>query len=190
MAPEPSAVRERLLAAGARPGFAGVMIDVRWDRNGELTAGDEVLRLRTFCGAGGSERCVLGWKGPTGVSPEGFKERRELEYSVSSDRAPPQALLEALGYAPIHTIERYVEYYHLGSADARLEWYPRMDTLIEIEGEVESIEVAVRATGLPRDTFTADSLTIFAARFASRSGAAAAMTRAELGPTAPTWPPR
>lgn len=190
MAPDPSAVRERLLASGAKAGFAGVMVDVRWDRSGELTSRDEVLRLRTFFDPQGGERSVLGWKGPTGVSPEGFKERRELEYSVSADRARPEALLEALGYAPIHTIERYVEYYHLGSADARLEWYPRMDTLIEIEGNVESIEAAVRASGLPRDSFTADPLTIFAARFAASSGATAAMTRAELGGAAPTWPPR
>ena len=46
--PDPDQVRQRLCQAGARPGFAGMMIDVRYDRNGELAARDQVLRLRRF----------------------------------------------------------------------------------------------------------------------------------------------
>ncbi|HEU5170366.1 MAG TPA: hypothetical protein VFU46_07505 [Gemmatimonadales bacterium] len=46
--PDPSAVRARLIAAGAVPGFRGLMEDRRYDRDGALTARDEVLRVRRF----------------------------------------------------------------------------------------------------------------------------------------------
>lgn len=183
-------MRDRLLAAGAEPGFAGTMTDVRWDRNGELAAHDQVLRLRLFREAGGGERWVLGWKGATGLSVEGYKQRRELEYDLQSDRARPEALLGALGYTPVFTIERYVEYYHLGTADVRLEWYPRMDTLIEVEGDGAGIESAIRASGLPRESFTSDTLSMFSLRYAARTGTPAVLTRDELGSHAPAWPPR
>lgn len=188
--PDPGAVRDRLMAAGARRGFAGMMIDVRWDRNGELMARDEVLRLRVFQPSNGAAHAVLGWKGRTAVNADGHKERRELEYGISSGSAPPQDLLEALGYYPLYTIERYVEYYKLGATDARLEWYPRMDTLIEIEGDAAGIEAGIRASGLPRDTFTPDPLSTFAARYAERTGTPAVLTLAELGPESPSWQSR
>ncbi|HEU5220098.1 MAG TPA: hypothetical protein VFU23_15670, partial [Gemmatimonadales bacterium] len=108
------------------PGFAGVMTDVRYDRNGELTSRDEVLRLRVFRSQAG-ERAVIGWKGPVSISRDGHKSRRELEYEMRSGSAAPEAFPEALGYSPVHRIERYVEYYSLGTVEARLEWYPRMD---------------------------------------------------------------
>ena len=187
--PDPEAVRERLLRSGARLGFAGVMTDVRYDRNGELASRDEVLRLRLFRGAAGA-RAVIGWKGPVTISPGGLKTRRELEYEITSGRASPEAFPEALGYLPVHTIERYVEYYELGTAEARLEWYPRMDTLIEIEGDAEGIDAAIRATGMPRTAFTPEALSAFSGRYALRTGSAAAMTLAELGPELPQWPPR
>lgn len=164
-----------------------MLIDVRYDRNGELASRDEVLRLRLFRGTDG-ERAVLGWKGPVTVSPEGLKSRRELEYELGARSAAPEALPEALGYLPVHTIERYVECFRLGSAEARLEWYPRMDTLIEIEGDPKGIEEGIRVTGLPRAAFTPESLAVFAGRYATRTGSPAAMTLAELGAEQPRWP--
>jgi len=187
---DPAAVRDRLLAAGAVQGFAGMMVDVRWDRNGELIARDEVLRLRVFHDADAPRRAVLGWKGPTAVSANGLKERRELEYWLSGGQEGPEALLEALGYSPLYTIERYVEYYQLGMTNARLEWYPRMDTLIEIEGDAEGIEAGIRASGLLRAAFTPESLSAFAARFAARTGTPAVMTVGALGSELPTWASR
>ena len=167
-----------------------MMVDVRWDRNGELIARDEVLRLRVFHDPNAEGRAVLGWKGPTSVSAEGLKERRELEYWISGGQDGPHALLEALGYSPLYTIERYVEYYQLGTTNARLEWYPRMDTLIEIEGDAEGIEAGMRASGLLRDAFTPESLSAFAARFAARTGIPAVMTLAALGSEPPSWESR
>ena len=166
------------------------MSDVRYDRDGELVGRDEVLRLREFYHSDGRLETILGWKGPTRVNAEGYKTRPELEYEVQARTAPPVELLGALGYRPIHAIDRYVEYYHLGTAAIRLEWYPRMDVLIEIEGDAEGIEAGLRVVGLPRQEFTADSLTAFAARFAARTGTDPVLSTAGLAGAPPGWPAR
>lgn len=181
-------MRERLLAAGALRGFVGMMLDRRYDHDGALVARDEVLRLRVFRHADGGNEAILGWKGPTGVSPEGYKVRRELEFELKSARATPEALLEALGYRQIQAVERYVEYFHLGDTDVRLEWYPRMDVLIEVEGDEAGIESALAVIGLPRDAFTPEPLRLFAERYGTRTGRSAALAVAELsGDEAPSW---
>lgn len=190
MVADPQAVRRRLLAAGAQPGFAGLMLDRRFDRDGELFARDEVLRLRVFRGADASEQFKLGWKGPTMVTPDGYKARRELEYQIEPAGIPPDELLKALGFGESQRIDRYVEYFLLGSTAVRLEWYPRMDVLIEVEGDAAGIETALRATGLPRSDFTADSLTAFAARYAARTGTPAVLAiHPEFGEP-PSWEAR
>ena len=181
-------VRQRLLDAGAESGFAGLMFDRRYDRGGELQARDEVLRLRVYRAPDGSDTAQLGWKGRTSVTPEGYKGRRELEYSISGAPAP-EALLEVLGFREVHRIDRYVEYYLLGDATVRLEWYPRMDVLIEIEGEAEGIETALRVSGLPRSEFTADSLASFVARYTARTGTRALLALDPAGPP-PSWETR
>ena len=189
MVPEPELVRRRLLAAGAHPGFAGRMTDVRYDRDGELTARGEVLRMRTYHDANAA-RTVIGWKGPVSVSALGLKEREELEYAVESAGFPPGALLEALRFAPVQIIERHVECYSLGTTVARLEWYPRMDALIEIEGDLPGIERGIQVTGLPRETFSPEPLLAFTDRYAARTGRPAALRIAELGEEIPQWPSR
>ena len=137
-----------------------------------------------------SRPCSTTTQPPASISPDGHKTRRELEYEISSPNSAPAAFPEALGYLPVNTIERYVEYYHLGTAEARLEWYPRMDTLIEIEGDAAGIDAVILATGLAREEFTPEALSAFAVRFASRTGTGAAMTLAELGSELPRWPAR
>jgi adenylate cyclase class IV len=184
---DPAAVRRKLLAAGARAGFAGMMVDLRYDRGGELVARDEVLRLRVFHHADGREDTVLAWKGTTGISPEGYKARRELEYEIRGDHARPEELLAALGYAPVQTIERYVEYFHLGETAVRLEWYPRMDVLVEVEGDEAGIEAALRVVGLPREGYTADALAGFTARYERRTGRPAVLVAGELEDEVPSW---
>jgi len=182
---DPAALRERLLAAGARPGFAGLMLDRRFDREGELQARDEVLRVRVFRSVEGVEDQHLGWKGPTGVSPEGYKVRRELEYQVRGERASPAELLAALRFTECYRVDRYVEYYELEAAALRLEWYPRMDVLLEVEGDQLSIEAAVRATGLPRNAFTAEPLAEFVVRYTARTGLAAILSQESGAPLPP-----
>jgi adenylate cyclase class IV len=148
------------------------MIDVRYDRGQELTPRDEVLRARTYRHPEGGVDFVLAWKGPTQRSPDGYKLREEIELSVGAD---PGQLLQALGYRPVDVIEREIEVWHLGDATARLERYPRMDVLVEVEGEPGAIERIVGVSGIPRDEFTAEPLVEFVRRFEERTG-----TRAEL----------
>lgn len=183
-------MRTRLVAAGARTGFRGLMSDVRYDRDGELLARDEVLRLRVFHSENGDAETILGWKGPTRVSADGYKTRPELEYGITPRTAPPEELLLALGYRRIFTIDRYVEYYHLGTADVRLEWYPRMDVLVEVEGDAEGIEAGLLTVGLPRVEFTAETIGAFAARYAERTGRPAVLAAAELAGEQPSWSTR
>lgn len=171
--PDPDALRARLRASGAHARFLGRMSDRRFDRAGELAARDEVLRVRSFHDADGRIEAILGWKGPMRLSPEGYKQREELELPVASAAPPaasPQAFLSALGYDVVHAIDREVEIYEMDGATVRLERYPDMDPLLEVEGAPAQIERAIRATGIGRETFTADSLAEFVRRFEARTG--------------------
>jgi adenylate cyclase class IV len=178
--PDPAALRARLVAAGGRLQFRGRMSDRRYDRGGELTARDEVLRVRSYHHADGRTEAVLGWKGPARRSPDGYKLREELELPIAGGAraAPPDALLAALDYEVVYIIDRDVEVYDLDGATMRLEQYPRMDPLLEVEGEPAAIERAIRASGISRDAFTADSLAEFVRRYEARTGHAAVLAGA------------
>jgi adenylate cyclase class IV len=179
--PDAERLRRRLREAGAEPRFSGRMTDVRYDRGGELTLRDEVLRVRTIHRPDGAVESVIAWKGPTQRSADGYKLREEIELPVVGD---PGRLLQALGYRPVHVIEREVEIWRLGDATARLERYPRMDVLVEVEGEPAAIERVVAVSGIPRSEFTAESLTEFIRRFEERTGVPAELA---ASPVALSW---
>jgi predicted adenylyl cyclase CyaB len=181
--PDPGAFRERLRAAGAVPRFMGRMTDLRYDRAGELAGRDEVLRVRTFHHPEETE-AILAWKGPATRTTDGYKLREEIELPVSRAAADPGRLLAALGYQPVHAIERDVEVYRLGDATARLETYPCMDVLVEVEGTPAAIEQAITASGIPRSEFTAESLAEFVRRFELRSGQPAVLATSRAMPPA------
>jgi len=171
---DPARLRRELLGAGAVLRFEGEMSDRRFDRGGELTARDQVLRVRSYHHVDGRVESVVAWKGPAHMSG-GYKAREELELSIAGKSDPPEALLRALGYEVVHAIDRQVEIYRLEAATLRLEIYPRMDPLLEIEGEPVAIERAIEATGIPRGEFTAEPLTAFVLRFESRTGETAVL---------------
>jgi adenylate cyclase class IV len=176
--PDSERLRRHLREAGAELHSGGRLIDVLYDRGGELTLRGEVLRARTYRYAEGGVDFVLAWKGPTQRSPDGYKLREEVELSVGAD---PGHLLQALGYRPVHVIEREIEVWHLGEATARLERYPRMDVLVEVEGEPAAIERVVAASGIPRDEFTAEPLAEFVRRYEERTGAPAELAGGSAG---------
>jgi adenylate cyclase class IV len=165
---DPAALRAALQRAGARLVFAGTMHDRRYDRGGELERRDEVVRLRVYRPAAGAAWGVLAWKGP--VSARGaYRHRAELETRVADpDSLPP--LLARLGLEVTLRIDRDIEQWELDGAVLRLEHYPDMDDLLEVEGEPAAIERAVAATGLPRATFVPESLPFFVAAFERRTG--------------------
>jgi adenylate cyclase class IV len=148
------------------------MSDWRYDRAGALTAADQVLRVRTYRRDDGHAEIVLGWKGPTRRSQDGYKQREEIELQVADS---PHALLVALGYQVVHTIDRQVEVYDFGGATLRTEVYPTMDPLLEVEGTPSTIERAIAASGIDRAAFTPESLTEFVRRFEARTGSVAVL---------------
>jgi adenylate cyclase class IV len=174
----PDAVVATLLAAGAEPAFAGRLSDRRYDTPDQtLAARDQLLRVRTYANEGGA-RAFLELKGATGYSGQ-YKVREELGTGVA-DVDALTGMLGRLGYVVTREIDRGISQFVYRGATVRVERYPRMDVLVEIEGTPETIEAAIAATGLPRAGFTAERLADFVRRFESRTGARAAICEREL----------
>ena len=164
-----AALRRALRRAGARLEFSGRMSDRRYDRARELTRRDDVLRLRVYRpDRRGAGHAVLAWKGAASTR-RGYRLRAELEVAVADPDAM-NVLLGRLRYRVSMEIDRRIEVYRLGGAVLRLERYPRMDTLLEVEGPPAAIERAIAATGLPRERFLAESLPHFVSAYRRRTG--------------------
>jgi adenylate cyclase class IV len=185
---DPAALAARLAASGASRTFRGRMRDLRFDvPAGSLQARDQVLRVRAFDPGGpGPARAEVSWKGATRLRGP-YKEREELRLDLG-DADVATEIFTRLGFVVADTIERWVELYDLAGAVLRIEWYPRMDVLLEVEGPPDAIERAIAATGLPRDSFTTDRLLDFAARYERRTGTPPALNRAALAGARPSWP--
>ncbi len=179
VAREPDAVVAALIAAGAASSFSGRLEDRRYDTpSRSLVSRDHVLRLRTYRDSKG-ERSVLDYKGPTGYDA-GYKVREEVS-TGAGDAAALAMILDRLGYVVIGEIDREIAQFTCRGATVRLERYPRMDALVEVEGAPDAIEAAILATGLPREGFTADRLPDFVRRYEARTGSRAAICDRELG---------
>ena len=170
--------RAAVEAAGATLVFSGRLEDRRYDTaERALTATDQVLRVRVYRDAHGTTS-ELDWKGPT-RREDGYKRREEIETDVSDGDALV-AILDKLGYVVTIAIDREIAQYDLAGTMIRFERYPRMDTLVEVEGTPEQIEAAIVALGMARDGFTSERLVDFAARFETRTGTRAALSHAAL----------
>lgn len=174
---DPDALRSRLREAGLQAGFRGEMIDRVYDRpgpTGDLGSRGEVLRVRRYTGEGG-ERTVLAWKGPTRVEA-GLKLREEEETEVA-DRAALEAILAALGYRVVKAIDREIETFEGEAVSVRLERYPRLDLLAEVEGEPAAIEALLPRLRLPREAWLPHPLSWFVREWESRTGQTALLAR-------------
>jgi len=175
---DPAVLRERLLAAGAREVYHGALFDARYDLpSRELLAKDHVLRLRVYEDAQG-RRAVLDWKGPTGYDT-GYKVREEIS-TPCGDGVDMAEMLARMGYVVIREIDRDIEQFEVQGAVCRVERYPRMDVLVEIEGEPATIESVIALLGMPRASFTSERLPAFILRYEARTGERAAICRREL----------
>ena len=176
--PDPDGTVAALRAAGAVLALEGRLIDSRYDTpDRALLTRDHVLRLRVFTGAEGSQ-ASLDWKGPTTLV-DGYKVREELSSSIGDPDAFAR-ILERLGYVVIREVQRNISQLEFRGTIARVERYPRMDALVEIEGEPAAIEAAIVGAGLPRAAFTPERLQDFVARFEARTGRRAALCDREL----------
>jgi predicted adenylyl cyclase CyaB len=176
-----AARRERLENAGAILEYEGMLLDRRYDfESAELSTHDEVLRLRTYV-AGGSVKCYLDWKGPTEVR-DVYKTREEISTRVE-DADALREILARLGFVVTMAIDREIAQYKVHGATVRFETYPRMDVLVEVEGQPGEIEQAIEALGIARGQFTSERLNSFVQRFENRTGVRAAISRDEAEAT-------
>ena len=184
---DPALLRRHLVESGAVAGFQGLMEDRLFDRGDGLGARDEVVRVRTWRPDGAPPRAQVAWKGQTTRSPDGYKLRDELEFSVEGDGSAPSQFLSALGYQVWRGIDRFVEVYRVRDAEVRLEWYPRMDVMVEVEGTPAAIEAAIDASGLPRALFEPEPLAEFVRRYELRTGEPAVLALSDLREGRPQW---
>jgi predicted adenylyl cyclase CyaB len=170
-------LRRRMAAAGWRLVFEGDMCDRRYDTpDRSLEGRDEVLRVRRMT-ATGEHRAVLGWKGPASERL-GYKVRAEAETPIG-DAETTVRILERLGFTEITlAIDRRVELYEKGGVRVRIEAYPRMDTLVEIEGDPHAVDERLPELGLPREAWKPWGLPEFVRRYEERTGLAARLATA------------
>lgn len=169
--------RAALEAAGARKTYEGRLEDRRYDTpDRALALRDDVLRLRVYRST--TVQASLDHKGPTGYA-DGYKVREEHTVQVGDPEAMAK-MLESLGYVVTREIDREIAQFEFAGATVRFERYPRMDTLIEVEGAPEAIELAIQALGVPRALFTTERLPDFTLRFEARTGVRAALCDREL----------
>lgn len=173
---DPDQLRRALVVAGAELVYRGAMMDRRFDRRGRLEKRDEVVRLRVYHPHDRSpEWGVLGWKGAVRRRGD-YRAREEWESRVDDPKAV-LVILRHMGYKISVRVDRAVEQYRLGEATLRIEWYPAMDVLVEVEGTPEAIERAISVSGLPRDAFLPESLPYFTAAYEERTGRVARVSR-------------
>ena len=179
VAADPERIVQQLLAAQAEFLLEGRLSDTRYDTpDRALLARDHVLRLRAFDGKP-APHVTLDWKGPTGFD-RGYKVREEISTQIG-DATTLAQMLGQLGYVVIREIDRAITQAEFHGATVRVERYPRMDALVEIEGEPEAIEAAIAALQLDRAGFTSERLADFVLRFEARTGQRAALCDRELG---------
>lgn len=172
-----AAARDAIRRAGATLTYEGRLEDRRYDTpDFALRLRDQVLRLRVYRAT--PVRAMLDWKGPTAYE-SGYKVREELS-TTAGDPDALAALLERLGYVVTREIDRRIEQYQWEGATIRFEHYPRMDVLVEVEGEPSAIERAIATLAMPREAFTTQRLPDFVRIFEERTGERAAICDREL----------
>jgi predicted adenylyl cyclase CyaB len=171
-------LRRRLARDAVVTGFEGELEDRRYDTaDRRMLARDEVLRLRVYRHALEST-AQLDWKGPT-MLVDGYKQREELSTAIGDGRALA-TMLDRLGFIVTMAIDRHIWEYEVEGAAVRLERYPHMDDLIEVEGSAADIERAIARLAIPRGEFTSDRLRDFVRRFEARTGERAVLSTMQL----------
>jgi predicted adenylyl cyclase CyaB len=170
--------RGELDRAGGKLVFEGKLRDRRYDlESRELSQRDEVLRVRRYESHTGT-KTHLDWKGPT-ETHDNYKVREEVSTLVD-DFESLSLVLTKLGFIVTREIDRDIVQYEHAGATIRFETYPRMDALVEVEGEPDTIENAIEALGMARGEFSSRRLADFVEAFERRTGVHAAVSDREL----------
>ncbi|MFN7958958.1 MAG: class IV adenylate cyclase [Holophagaceae bacterium] len=118
-------------------------VSVLWDRDGHLQAAGSALRTRSYAG-----QWRLTWKGPKLPDPI-LKIRPELETGIS-DGPALEAILRALGYAPVLKMEKVRAVWERAELEACLDETP-FGCYLELEGDPQAIRAAMEGLGLAPD---------------------------------------
>ena len=170
--------RRKVEEAGGSLSFEGKLSDRRYDLvSRQLSAHDEVLRVRRY-ETPTSTKTVLDWKGPTEIR-DVYKVREEFTTGVD-DFSSLERILESLGFELVGEIDRQIAQYQLRGATVRFETYPRMDVLVEVEGEPQAIEDVIELMAMPRGAFSSQRLAGFVESFERRTGVSAAVCDRQL----------
>lgn len=176
--PDEAALVAHLSAQGVAPRFQGSLLDRRYDRaDRALRVADHVLRLRVRRTSAGTD-ASLEFKGPAAII-DGYKVREETATAIADPEAM-HAILLASGFVVTREVDREVTLFDVDGAVVRVERYPRLDVLVEVEGDPRAIERAILRLGMDRASFTAEPLFAFITRFEERTGTRAALCRCEL----------
>ena len=141
---DPSAVRTRLLAWGARSMGRSLERNIRFDDAGKnLMRNKSLLRLRE------DRKVTLTFKTVPADADPAFKQLVELEVEVS-DFVAMQRILASLGYHPEQAYEKWRETLTLNRTAFCLDALPFGDFL-EIEGPKEAILAAAKRLDLDWD---------------------------------------
>ena len=135
-------VRAGLKEHGAR--FQGVDEEMNrlFDRDGELRARSQVLRLRMF---GGQDRAILTWKGKARRDGK-VKSRAEQEVGVD-DAGTVIAILAGIGFTETIEYPKTRENWLLGRAVVSIDRLP-FGLFCEIEGDLQEIARVAGLLGL------------------------------------------
>lgn len=118
-------------------------ISVLWDRNGELAARGSALRVRRYAG-----KTILTWKGA--VVPDPILKIRPEEETAVEDADALEAILTALGFAPVLTMEKTRAILNRDELVACLDETP-FGCFLELEGDPHAIKAAAEHLHLGSD---------------------------------------
>ena len=163
--------RDQLSIAGAKMSQKGFMQDYYFDNPFlNLKSKNQKLRIRAI----DYKLIQLCWKGPISVDKQ-TKIREEIEVGVNKVESLIK-IFEKLGFQNTRFYERYFETYLLYGVKIRIEQFPIMDILVEIEGEQHLINRAVTHLNISKDVFGPKTLVSFIKEYEIRNGAPAKLS--------------
>ncbi len=163
--------RDQLSIAGAKMSQKGFMQDYYFDNPFlNLKSKNQKLRIRAI----DYKLIQLCWKGPISVDKQ-TKIREEIEVGVKNVE-PLIEIFEKLGFQNTRFYERYFETYLLYDVKIRIEQFPIMDILVEIEGEQHLINRAVTHLNISKDVFGPKTLVSFIKEYEIRNGTPAKLS--------------
>lgn len=136
---DPARIRETLHAIGAHFDGEADEANTLFDRDGELAARGEVLRLRQ------DRRVWITWKGPA-TNERGVKSRAEAQTTLA-DFDAGRVILERLGFRPVISYAKHREMWDIDGVEVTIDRLAFGD-FVEIEGEAAAIERVVARLGL------------------------------------------